>query len=544
MKLDRIEITGFRGIKRLSLAFDDLSTLIGENAWGKSSLLDALSVSFPPDNQPYMFTKHDFHLDHATSHSLSSHLQIVTRWIENYPDEHKAGRYRKLHPLWCTTKSNKKKSLHYRLSATLSDNKVETHHVFLDHNGDIIPTSNTDALVKELVGLHPVIRLRDSRRLQDHHSPDQLPNSRMERRINNTCRRLISTPGHVNDGEIRSSMNAMESLIDHYFAFKPHNRQRSKQIHDGLYFGRMTEGSQLRHIVAKGQNKQIKLLLLGLLNAYLRAKGPTVLRRSARPILLIEDPEGRLHPTLLSQAWSLLLQIPMQKILTTNSSDLLTTVPLSSLRRLIRESDRTIALSINNKVLSNDELRRITFHVRFHRPGALFARCWLLVEGETEVWLFNELGRICGYNFAAEGVQIIEFAQSGLRSLIKIAKALHIDWHVVSDGDAAGKKYSHTARCLLGTDQERHRLTQLPDKDIEHFLYKNGFESLFRKLANISPDHVIPAKKVITKALKKHAKPDVALGIVEYSEQNGVESIPLLIRWILKRVVTMAKGNT
>lgn len=33
MRLERIEISGFRGIKRLSLSFDELTTLIGENTW-------------------------------------------------------------------------------------------------------------------------------------------------------------------------------------------------------------------------------------------------------------------------------------------------------------------------------------------------------------------------------------------------------------------------------------------------------------------------------------------------------------------------------
>ncbi len=39
MHLERIEIAGFRGIRRLSLTFDEITTLIGENTWGKSSLL-------------------------------------------------------------------------------------------------------------------------------------------------------------------------------------------------------------------------------------------------------------------------------------------------------------------------------------------------------------------------------------------------------------------------------------------------------------------------------------------------------------------------
>ncbi|MFA0698358.1 ATP-dependent endonuclease, partial [Vibrio sp. 10N.222.49.C9] len=79
------------------------------------------------------------------------------------------------------------------------------------------------------------------------------------------------------------------------------------------------------------------------------------------------------------------------------------------------------------EMLSSDELRRVGFHIRFHRSSALFARCWLLVEGETEVWLFNELAKLCGYDLAAEGVQIVEFAQSGLKSLLKVARAFDID---------------------------------------------------------------------------------------------------------------------
>ncbi|MBN0832350.1 DUF2813 domain-containing protein, partial [Pseudomonas aeruginosa] len=44
MLLERVEIVGFRGINRLSLMLEQNNVLIGENAWGKSSLLDALTL--------------------------------------------------------------------------------------------------------------------------------------------------------------------------------------------------------------------------------------------------------------------------------------------------------------------------------------------------------------------------------------------------------------------------------------------------------------------------------------------------------------------
>ena len=543
MLLERIEVSGFRGIKRLSLSFEQLTTLIGENTWGKSTLLDALSIALPVSGELHQFTLQDFHQDHSISYTQDQHIQIIISWKTTEHNEHKAGRYRKLSSLWQSDPNDHAQRIYYRISATNNDGKISSSHSFLDCDGNVLRYHKIEYLVTELIRLHPVIRIRDSRRLNQDEIMTSLPNDRIERRINNTCRRLMTAPGQVNRGEIKSALLSMQSLVEHYFSFKGHKRNLPHKIHDNLFFGQKTEGVSLTQFINQSKNKQTKLLLLGLLNTYLRAKGPNTLKKSARPLMIIEDPEGRLHPTQLIQAWSLLNHIPMQKILTTNSSEMLSAVPLCSIRRLVRESDSTSSYSISATSLSRDDLRRITFHIRFQRSNALFARCWLLVEGETEVWLFNEMARILGYNLAAEGIQIIEFAQSGLKSLIKIAKALHIEWHVVTDGDAAGKKYAFAVKSQLGNEHERHRLTELPHKDIEHYLYHNGFEDLFRELANISADQPVPPKKIIIKALKKFAKPDLALAIVQHSEELGPDSIPLLLRWTLKRTVTMAKGQ-
>ncbi|MDN3611605.1 ATP-dependent endonuclease [Vibrio ostreicida] len=543
MLLERIEISGFRGIKRLSIAFDELTTLIGENTWGKSSLLDALSVALPPEGVPYQFEMTDFHVDYSSSHPQTQHLQIVISLISNDKKEIDSGRYRKIKPIWIQNDQGDNKII-YQLSASRDGYDIETRYTFLDKSGNPLRLHHSEKLAQELMTLHPVIRLKDSRRFQRPPTTRVDNNSLIEKRIDNTCRRLMSIPGHVNKGEMKSSLKSMSVLVDHYFSFKSSSRKNPRKQRDGIFFSGKPTKKSISQIVEETNSKQTRLLFMGLLNAYLQAKGPNKLRRCARPLLILEDPEGRLHPTHLARAWSLLQLLPMQKILTTNSGDLLGQVPLRSVRRLVRQSDRTISTYLPSKGFSKDELRRIGFHIRFHRTGALFARCWLLVEGETEVWLFNELANQCGYNLAAEGVQIIEFAQSGLRSLLKAAKAFGIDWHVVTDGDSAGKKYAAAVRAQLENEHERHRLTELPDQDIEHYLYNHGFESFFKQMVKIPADHPIPAKKVVTRVLKKFAKPDLALAIVSHCEDQGSECIPLLLRWTLKRVVTMANANT
>lgn len=545
MLLERIEISGFRGIKRLSLPFDELTTLIGENTWGKSSLLDALSVALPPSGHLYQFEMQDFHVDYSIAHPQTQDLQIIITFVPSAAREERSARYRKLKSVWITDSNNNKKII-YSVSATRDLYKISTRYDFLDQDGNPMNLHHIEKFAQELVSLHPVVRIRDSRRF-DSPKPsvhEHASNSRAERRIENTCRRLLAMPGHVNKGEMKSSLESMQNLVEHYFSFAGNKDSNPRRPRDSLLFSPSSSSNNLIQAIEQTKSTQARLLILILLNTYLQAKGPQQLKRCARPILIIEDPEGRLHPTHLQRAWELLMLIPTQKVLTTNSADLLSAVPLHSIRRLVRKSDKTVSKSIVSKTLSKDELRKVGFHIRFHRTGALFARCWLLVEGETEVWLFNEIAKLCGYNLAAEGVQIIEFAQSGIKSLIKVAKSYDIDWHVVTDGDAAGKKYAASVRSLLGGDLEKHRLTELPDKDIEHYLYTNGFEFFFKDMIKVPHDHPIPAKKVITRVLKKNAKPDSALAIVSHCEHEGLDCVPLLIRWTLKRVITMANGNT
>ena len=125
MKLDRIDISGFRGIKRLSLALDDLTTLIGENTWGKSSLLDAICVVLPSDGELYQFEMTDFHVDHSVSHPQTRHLQIVLSFVSTEKNETLTGRYRKLKPVW-QVDENGTYRFYYRISATLEAYKRDT----------------------------------------------------------------------------------------------------------------------------------------------------------------------------------------------------------------------------------------------------------------------------------------------------------------------------------------------------------------------------------------------------------------------------------
>ena len=192
--------------------------------------------------------------------------------------------------------------------------------------------------------------------------------------------------------------------------------------------------------------------------------------------------------------------------------------------------------------MNAEESRRIAFHIRFNRASSLFARCWLLVEGETETWVINELARQCGHHFDAEGVKVIEFAQSGLKPLIKFARRMGIQWHVLVDGDEAGKKYAATVRGLLNNDREleRDHLTSLPALDMEHFMYRQGFDDVYHRVAQI-PDNVpMNMRRVITKAIHRSSKPDLAIEVAMEAGRRGVDAVPTLLKKMFSRVLWLA----
>lgn len=159
----------------------------------------------------------------------------------------------------------------------------------------------------------------------------------------------------------------------------------------------------INRMIDRPGGRSYRVILLGLFATLLQAKGTLRLDKDARPLLLIEDPETRLHPIMLSVAWHLLNLLPLQRIATTNSGELLSLTPVEHVCRLVRESSRVAAWRLGPSGLSTEDSRRISFHIRFNRPSSLFARCWLLVEGETETWVINELARQCGHHLMPKG---------------------------------------------------------------------------------------------------------------------------------------------
>ncbi|HFS1852172.1 TPA: ATP-dependent endonuclease [Klebsiella pneumoniae] len=550
MLLERVEIVGFRGINRLSLMLEQNNVLIGENAWGKSSLLDALTLLLSPEFDLYHFVRDDFWFPPGDIQGREHHLHIILTFRETEPGRHRVRRFRPLQRCWVPCDDGYHR-VFYRLEGELAeDDSVMTLRSFIDGEGEALVLEEIDELARHLVRLMPVLRLRDARFMRRIHNGTVPHSPQIEitaRQLDFLSRELVSHPQNLSDGQIRQGLSAMVQLLEHYFAeqssAQTRHRLMRRRSHDEQRSWRYLD--IINRMIDKPGGRSHRVILLGLFATLLQAKGTVRLDRDARPLLLIEDPETRLHPIMLSVAWHLLNLLPLQRVTTTNSGELLSLTPVEQVCRLVRESTRVSAWRLGPGGMNAEESRRIAFHIRFNRASSLFARCWLLVEGETETWVINELARQCGHHFDAEGVKVIEFAQSGLKPLIKFARRMGIQWHVLVDGDEAGKKYAATVRGLLNNDREleRDHLTSLPALDMEHFMYRQGFDDVYHRVAQI-PDNVpMNMRRVITKAIHRSSKPDLAIEVAMEAGRRGVDAVPTLLKKMFSRVLWRARGR-
>lgn len=129
--------------------------------------------------------------------------------------------------------------------------------------------------------------------------------------------------------------------------------------------------------------------------------------------------------------------------------------------------------------LSDDDLADLDTYAKRIRGEVLFARAWLLCEGQCEYLLLRYFSNLLGKPLDEYGVAVIDFQNNGSPgAFVGLARSFEIPWIMVCDNDAAGDKYVKQIEGRgISTEQIGELVQQLPEKgmDLELFLIKNGF---------------------------------------------------------------------
>ncbi len=542
MSLRSVEIENYRAIRRGKVTFGRTTVLFGENDSGRSSIFEALGLILGSPQETFETKLKPLHF-HRGPDGEPGRLLIRLRISEDAPStwkipEHLARRF--------PASPGRSRDLEFEFRAQLeAPSERITHTWRIGEPGDSRSGFDCDIEVLEwLRDASPVLWLR----------PGQLTG------FGNT--NGDGRGGRKKDPELEELEVRHRNLLTGQVPDLPAEIERGAQVAQavmeshrnvlsgaGPLFSAMAsdilDRGQLSHAAGRlegtGPHKIAMLLLLGAILQVLRRNAS----EQTRPVLVIENPESNLHPMTLAAVWRITERIVWQKIVGTNSGTILANAPLESIRRITRCQGVVTEWSVHPHRLSKEDIRRVSYHLRSRRASAMFARCWLLVEGETEHWVMPELARVCGFDLGVEGVACVEFAQCGLTPLTKLAGHLGIAWHVLADGDEAGGHYQEAALKAMGDGSDPFRkVTRLREQDIEHCFWQHGFAEVIRRVAYPAGESgKRPASPVIRKAIEKTSKPFLALSLIEAAGERGPGSIPPVLREVIESCIGSARAT-
>lgn len=526
MQLTGLEIVNFRGIARLRLEVEpDATVLFGENAWGKTSLVEALQSTL--GERP--LTEEDFHRLANDRTTIAKRMSITLAFRGDPPPELEPAAWRDGSGAACLV-------LQWS-GRRLDRGRAKVRRLFLDAQGREIPLLEGEAalLANRVRRDHPLFVFRELRLADGILAPALATGQDMhedpEKAVGRVFERLLSVPHQVHPSELARGLEALRRVAERRpELFQGLQAAGEAPLRRALDMAEAPLGFQggdaLADLARHAGAGMRQVVLLTLVGALLQAEAGASLGRGAWPLLVLEDPETHLHPIQLATALNLVSQLPVQKLISSASGALMAGFPMRALRRLVRRNDDTAVFpDPDGPALGPTEMRRVAFHVRTHNADSLFARVWLLVEGETEAWLLPELARVWGLNFPLEGIHCVPFAQAGLAPLLAFADRFGLPWHLVADGDEAGRHYVARARKILHGRPEARFITALADPDLEHFLWREGYEDVFRGAAGpVEPG--APAPVVIRQALRAFSKPGMALEVAEEAGKRGPSGIP------------------
>jgi putative ATP-dependent endonuclease of OLD family len=184
----------------------------------------------------------------------------------------------------------------------------------------------------------------------------------------------------------------------------------------------------------------------------------------------------------------------------------------------------------SQEFLTDRELFELDTYVKRMRGDIMFARVWLLCEGQSEYLLFRFFADLLDTPLDRAGVAVIDFQNNGSPgAFVGLARCFQIPWLMVCDNDAAGKTFVKQVRERGATDPQ---IRPLPDDgmDLELFLAKNGFEAEYtqllaaRRIALTKKSGQLGFVEEVAAKVRGGDKVEYVAGLIEKLRQTGATS--------------------
>lgn len=567
MLLKRVQIKNYRCFQNVEVELDRVTVLIGENNAGKTSFLDAIRLCLSRNlaRRGARLDDYDYHLAAtSTQPSQAQPLEVTLDFVaeENEPtallqainDIIVFGTEGAAHVVL---------QLQSRFDAVNNDFVTELQ--FLDMNGNSLvgraQRSQNLATFLQFVPIFYLNALRDAERefrprsaywspfLRDKDIPDtqrtalQAELARLNADLLTAHAPLQAAKHHLSKTQsiVTNSGNQLDvDALPIRLAQLLANAQISVSTATGAALPLDRHGSGMQ-----------SLAVIFLFEAFLATMLKEQYDPDATPILALEEPEAHLHPAAVRALWSALSTIPGQEIISTHSGELLARAPLSSIRRFCRRNGVTVAKALQSTTLTPEELSMVEYHIQSSRGELLFARCWLLTEGETDYWLFFAVAALMGKDLHALSIRIVNTRWSDAELLAKVANDFGIEWYLVADNDNQGNHDATKCRRHLQGNDESQRIHVLQHGSIEVFLCVAGYGHIYVRNISAQKHAGITAangtidywKQVVKAQSDRVSKPELIRKVIAEMQMHGISSIPEDLKRIIMRVVALAENQ-
>lgn len=564
MRLSSVTIEKFRGISSLTINLErDITVLIGENNSGKSTVLEALrfGLNTIKSDKSCNFTEYDFYRD-SQHKDLSSSEPIVFIFVfeesESFPWSTDV-----LQALNEVIVGDKYSVIKLRLTAWFDKGEDEIKQLwsFLDDADNEM--AGKQSSIKDIRRLRPFFFQSALRAAKDefhgqstywssflkNKDIDQTTKKTLEDELQTVNQKIVAA--HASFKDVTEEVNRITELVAVGKTDSVSVDTAQADVYKALRYAEinlLTDSNAKIPIRSHGEGTQSLSVLL-LFSAYLKTRLKADIDKLAEPIIAIEEPEAHLHPSSVRSLWELINDLPGQKIIATHSGDIISEVPVEKLRRLNKMADNSECKAISSSLLSSEELRKFNHHVRRNRGELLFAKLWLLVEGETDVSVLVECAEILGINLHRHGIRLVECSQAGGPGIfIKVADALGIRWHLVADNDDGGQKYIDSAKALLVGRVEDDFITKLSSPNTDVLLCRSGYGKPYRD--GVGPQKVSQLTEPegsdaywdqvykIVKNAHGFSKPAASLESILLMKNNGPDGVPDEIKAVFTKIAT------
>lgn len=562
MKITEVRIRNFRGIKSLDLELGRVCVLIGENNTGKTSVLEALKLCLR-DLGPrgrIAFDAFDFHLSDADSEpSNAEPIKVEVICSERETGEWSnqlVGRLNRARILQVDGEERNYVHLEVTCNYDQEAREYDNSWSFLDQERQPLTNARGDALrlMQELLQYHYLTALRDAGRHFNPRGPfwrpflneSQLSSEKKQEleELSQEVNRLIVS-SHDSFEQVQAKLSQLQSVVPLASGEVASIEAVPTRMHDMLSKAevqiRTTTGAKIP-LFRHGEGTQSLAVLL-LFSAFLDS------RTDEATILGLEEPEAHLHPSAIRVLWEIVQHFGGQLLITTHSGELIAEADIHDIRRLARTSDGIKSFQVPENLLDKEEARKFNYHIRRTRGELLFARCWLLVEGQTEAWIYPAAAAACDLNFHREGIRIVEYGQSDVGMLVRIASALGISWFCVGDNDKRGMEAERTIRKAINGARVEAKVV-LPYPNIEVNLLSNGFKHVYDRYMSKQildqltmkpgdPGYWIEYASNLPSKAKTRGAAEIALKLQTDSESK----VPSEIRGVLDSIKSLARGG-